>query len=97
VSYSLSVNAAKAEIREAVEKAVDDYMPTVEATEWQPTDEVREHLAAAVNAVARLADAVGQVSDTLAVSINGHANPGHAPAEGWADELVSVAVHRVRT
>lgn len=48
--------------------------------------------AAAVEAAALLARACGRPGDQVYVSLSGHANLDHAPAAGWADELITVTV-----
>lgn len=35
---------------------------------------------------------VGDGEKTFNVSLSGHANPGHLPAHGWANDMVSVSV-----
>jgi hypothetical protein len=97
MSYSLSAKSPKAEVGRAVTDAIDTYMPTIEASEWQPAEEVRTHLAAVAAAASELASAIGLDSDELSVSVSGHANPGHGPKDGYADEWVTVSVVVVRS
>lgn len=56
------------------------------------TDAVRDHIEMAAEAVDHIASVVGVAGETLAVSISGHANVGHAETPAWADEFVSVNV-----
>lgn len=52
-----------------------------------------DHLAAAKEAAALLAAAIGQPGDKVTVSMSGHANPGHAnPFEGWGNEFIQINV-----
>lgn len=39
-----------------------------------------------------LARAVGRPGDEMTVEFSGHANPGHGPREGYADEYIVVRV-----
>jgi len=54
--------------------------------------EQREQFAAAVEAAKALAGVVGREGDAVIVNISGHANPGHGPREGWANETITVRV-----
>lgn len=47
---------------------------------------------AAVAAAKLLAVSVGRLGDEVMVTMSGHANPGHAPRVGWADEVITVSV-----
>lgn len=51
-----------------------------------------EQFAAALQAAQDLAAAVGRPHDQVSVSLTGHANPGHAPRSGWADEFIQVNI-----
>lgn len=94
MSYSLSIPATpRADVADRLLAEAMRYMAEqVEPSEWQPTDEVRHHLVAAVAAVAPLATSIGRDEDSLLVTISGHANPDHAPTEGYSDECVTVSV-----
>lgn len=82
---------------------LDDYLAatladgtTLETLTWWPTAEVRDHFTAIVDAVTSLLRFVGRDDDTVRVTISGHANPGHAPADGYADEFIRVLVEVIR-
>lgn len=59
-------------------------------------DEVRdpqtEIYQAALEAAQHLAQVVGRPDDRVHVMISGHANPHHAPREGWSDESVTISI-----
>lgn len=38
---------------------------------------------------------VGDPKGTYKVSMNGHGNPDHKPAEGWANDFVSINIYQV--
>lgn len=46
----------------------------------------------AVDAAKLLAAAIGRPEDEILVGISGHANPDHAPAEGYSHEFVTLTV-----
>lgn len=54
--------------------------------------EQAEQFQAAVDAAKALARVVGRDGDEVIVTMSGHANPGHGPREGWANEMISVTV-----
>jgi hypothetical protein len=55
-------------------------------------DAIGDHVAAVQDAVSRLVEAIGRDEDSVAVHVQGHANPDHAPRAGFADEFISVRV-----
>jgi hypothetical protein len=54
--------------------------------------ETEQQVNAAMQAAAILAQAIGVGDDEVVVNLNGHSNPGHGPAAGWADEQITVSV-----
>lgn len=97
MSYSLSVTAPRTEVANQVDAEIVRYVEEqVVPGGHQPVDEVQAHLDAVAETVARLATAVGRDEDTIAVSISGHANPGHAPTEGYAEECVTISLSVVQ-
>lgn len=58
-------------------------------------DEQAAQVAAAVDAAKALAAVVGRSDDRVVVTMSGHANPGHAPRLGWANECITVTVSAV--
>lgn len=101
MSYSFSVPAGpKADLGDRVVSTFEEYAATPQGTDgtrledldWWPTDEVRDHVKVAATAATELAGTIGGPDDQVGVSISGHANPGHAATEGYADESVHVAV-----
>lgn len=68
-----------------------------EYTDAEVSDLEAEMFAAAVSAVETLAQLVGQPDHRITIGISGHANPGHAYAEGdRSDEMISISVSVVR-
>lgn len=89
MSFSLSVTAVHPDIESAVADAAARY----DLSGNDAPDETRQVL----DGVAKLAADAAEVAhiqpgDTVAISISGHANPGHAPREGWANNTVTVSV-----
>jgi hypothetical protein len=69
--------------------AIDPADPTLsDAVE----SEQREQLDVATQAARALARVVGRPGDHVRVSLTGHANPEHAPRDGWANEMITVSV-----
>lgn len=61
------------------------------------SDEQTAQIDAALEAASTLAKACGLDADSVVIACSGHANPGHGPKEGWADEMISVSVRVTRT
>jgi hypothetical protein len=55
-------------------------------------DAVSEHVTAIHEAAMRLAEVVGRPEDNVSVHVSGHANPGHGPRDGYADEMITLTV-----
>jgi hypothetical protein len=58
-------------------------------------EQVREQMEIAADAATKLirSGAIGgPEGKTFNVSVSGHANPGHEPAGGWANDMVTVSV-----
>jgi hypothetical protein len=52
-----------------------------------------EHLEGLGDVLPTLAQAVGGgPGASVAVTVGGHANPGHTPREGWSDDFITVTV-----
>lgn len=54
--------------------------------------EQREQFDAALDAAKALAGVVGRPGDPVIVTLNGHANPGHSPRDGWSNETITITV-----
>lgn len=55
-------------------------------------DGANELISIGVQAANAIKDALGHKAEKFSVSISGHGNPDHGPAEGYANEQLSVAV-----
>lgn len=89
MSFRFSVVAPPSEVADVLEEAPDDFSPSS-----SPAVQDYRYLAAeAVRLfVADLGDGYGEVN----VTVNGHANEGHVPSHGWADDHVVVTIQAVR-
>ena len=80
---------------EAVEKAARDGYATFKAgyhDDGSVFGAMDEQFEAALN-MARIAWLRKVVGDgNINVTLSGHANPGHKPRQGWANDLVTVSV-----
>jgi len=81
MSWSTSANGAK-----------DDISYTAPTYAADVEMEQRDQYEAAQLAAQLLAKHVGRLDDEIVVSESGHANPGHAPRQGWANETITVSV-----
>lgn len=87
MSYNLTVTATRSDIVDAIGRVVREAdLPQL------AEQEAREHLAACAAGAVGQASVTGRHTDEVTVTISGHANPGHAPAEGWANEMTQVTV-----
>lgn len=95
MSYSITIPATEQiELIKAVEGILADHHATViTPSDNQPTEEVGEHLVAIREAVEAIACVLGRPGDKISVTISGHANPDHAPAEGWANEMINISMN----
>lgn len=96
MSYSLTVHSVTkgdddVDTDGQIATTIDSYVDSQFAGH-DAVDEVREHLAAAQEAIGTLVAAVGRPGDSFSVSISGHANPDHGPTEGWSDEHISIHI-----
>jgi hypothetical protein len=65
--------------------------PIAEANPDQ-ADAMDDHAKALAKALPELVAVVGPDDALVRVSVSGHANPGHEPVEGWADDAIHVDV-----
>lgn len=86
MSFSLSIpNGPVDNLAETIDQAIVE-LPC------ELTDATRETLNAAKDAAVALAASgvVGQ--GTVSGSLSGHANPGHVPTDGWANDCVTISL-----
>lgn len=93
MSYSLSISVpAGTSARDAIEKRVDEYRQQLSLS-----DDTQEALAAACGTAVALVDS-GAVGDPehfdFTVTLSGHANDGHEPREGWANDCATISVYQ---
>lgn len=55
-------------------------------------DSYNDQFQAALKALVALAAAIGRPEDKIHISMSGHANPDHAPVDGWGPEFITVTV-----
>ena len=90
MSYSFSATGNRSNIVDAVREQGE---AAVTQFNDPPAEEaVRDHVKSAATAVEVIVETLGRPDDELSVSVSGHANPGHAPREGWSNESCSVQV-----
>lgn len=93
MSYSFDIGVTPvSELDAAIETRSTPFL------EGRPVDEqdaVTDHLRFAARVIGEAAKEMGS-PDAVRVAISGHANPGHAPREGWSDEHLTISVAAVR-
>lgn len=97
MSWSLSLtDVDRTDVRDVATKAYQDYRTRVEPTAEPDTlAAMDEQFDAALEAIEALLGkgAVG-TEGLLHLTLSGHANPGHTPRPGWANDTVMVSVSR---
>lgn len=73
----------------AIFRAIDETQPTHELSE-ESIEQVRAAKAAAKSVIET--QAVGGSDKAFGVSLSGHANEGHEPAEGYARDFIQITV-----
>lgn len=77
-----------------IEASLDDSKAFVSPPPDQMSTEMAEQFAAAKEAVKDLIEsgAVGDTEKTYSLSLSGHANEGHEPAEGWTNDCINISL-----
>lgn len=93
MSWSLSVPATSVE---DFDSAIEDVRAAYDASvvsqfQDDQVEPTREQITEAIAAVSGIVDS-GAVGKQVTVSMYGHANAGHEPADGWANETVTITV-----
>lgn len=92
MSYTVPVfTAPRSDLENAAELAFAGYLE--QNADLECHDEITDHLNGLTPVISQLAANVGLPEDALDVRVGGHANPDHAPREGWAPEMLSVSIH----
>jgi hypothetical protein len=59
---------------------------------WEPHVVEQYDAARSVACTLIATGAIGAKAKVFSVSLSGHANPGHVPQEGWANDCITVSV-----
>lgn len=86
MSWSAFVDTTTNDIADA------EIVPSPADLDGPPREQFEAARAAAVQLVE--AGAVG-VDKPIRVTLSGHANPGHEPTEGWANDVVTVGIAQI--
>ena len=93
MSWNFSVVASKesvdAALNAAAESQVDNIMRSDSGAEMLSQAEQATYAAVALIESGCLGDG------TFTVNLSGHANPGHQPRDGWANDAVSISIAQV--
>ena len=96
MSYSASKSGlSKDDAVAEVLGAIGDQIETLSNPPDGMQDAMREHGDRISGALSGLLEVVGRDGDQVNVTVSGHANPGHAPTPGWADETVTITITQV--
>lgn len=91
MSYSFNASGVRADVGDELrEKGRAAAIAAVHDPEAEQA--ALEHVGAALDAVANLLEVVGRADDTVSVNVAGHANPDHAPRDGWSNEALSISI-----
>lgn len=78
------------------ETPVDDIEAAIDsAVQYELTEATVETLDAVKAAVRSLVDSGVLGDDRVVGSVSGHANPGHKPTKGWANDCVTISLTAV--
>lgn len=96
MSYSISIpvhpdsGSDQPSVSERIDTAVADYL----ATQQVPLH-TEESISVAARAAIEVATsgAMGD-ADRIAVTLSGHANPDHVPAEGWSNDAITISLYQ---
>lgn len=90
---AISVTSVEAaEVETALNTAAETYKSGLSANDYELDPAAVEAITAAVASAKAVVDS-GIVGTTkVNVSLSGHANPGHVPVKGWANDFVQIVV-----
>lgn len=98
MSWTIPFTGEADDLRGAVEAAHTESVTRLTADnggtlpDWYHEPETTEQIQAALAAAEALSTAALQPTGYVTVTLAGHANPGHQPTQGWANDYVSVSV-----
>lgn len=93
MSWGFSVPATPAaDFSDAAGKARDEYRTQLADTDYDVTAEAAEQMAQAIAAAEAIVASGAVGTGSVQASLSGHANVGHAPTPGYANDAVSVNV-----
>ena len=95
MSWSFGVTQVdKNTVDEALNSAAETHV--VNAMRGDSGPEMSEQMEQAVYAVVAIVTSGVLGEGPFSVSLSGHANPGHKPREGWADDAISINLMALR-
>lgn len=94
MSWSLSVpKTGVADFAATAAKACDDYRAGLAENDYQLDPAAVEAMTKAAEVAKAIVDSGIVGTGTVTASLSGHANPGHQPTSGWANDFVTVSVY----
>lgn len=93
MSYSVSANGvAVGEVEAQLTTTFETYQKNIESNDVDLDAAAKEQFEAVKAAVKTLVDSGTLGSGKVNITISGHANPGHKPTSGWANDAVTISV-----
>jgi hypothetical protein len=93
MSYGFSVTSVPAaEVGDALTKSFEAYKGQLASSDYKLDDSADEQARAGIVAAKALVDSGFVGTGLVNASVNGHANPGHVPTRGWANDAVGISV-----
>lgn len=77
---------------DSLKAATQNYVDGLAASDYELDPAALEAIAAATSAAASIVASGAIGAGPVNVTINGHANPGHVPVKGYANDVVTVSV-----
>lgn len=81
-----------ADVEDKLTDEIDRYFAQYEPESHASLTESKAAAAAAIRAAVDILDAGVVGTRNVNVSISGHANPNHEPAEGWSNDGITVTI-----
>jgi len=94
MSFSITIpDGPVADFTATAGTAVTNFKRLLEESDNQPSAEAMESVQAAVAGLQTIIASGVVGTGTVSASISGHANPGHEPVQGWANDFLQVSIY----
>lgn len=94
MSYSFGIpSGSVADFEAAAKAAADAYQANLAAQDYALDPAAQEAIAVGLAAAKAIVDSGAVGTGLVQGTIGGHANPGHKPVKGWANDSLTVTVY----